>query len=59
MCKKLNIYLYYLTHDTFILVSDTIPINIDFIGSYLKKQFWELVDIKLFKYPNEAIKDYV
>tara|TARA_A100001015_G_scaffold124071_1_gene137514 strand:+ start:241 stop:2376 length:2136 start_codon:yes stop_codon:yes gene_type:complete len=57
MGKKLNIYLCDLTYDTIILVSDTIPINIGFIGSYLKKQFGELVDIKLFKYPNEAIDE--
>ena len=37
MKKKLNIYLCDLTYDTIILVSDTIPINIGFIGSYAKK----------------------
>ena len=37
--KKLKIFLCDLTYDTIILVSDTIPINIGFIGSYLKKNF--------------------
>ena len=36
MKKKLKVYLCDLTYDTIILVSDTIPINIGFIGSYLK-----------------------
>ena len=35
--KKLRIYLCDLTYDTIILVSDTIPINIGFVGSYIKK----------------------
>ena len=36
MNKPCKIYLCDLTYDTIILVSDTIPINIGFIGSYLK-----------------------
>ena len=42
MDKKLNIYLCDLTYDTIILVSDTIPINIGFVGSYLNKQFGKI-----------------
>ena len=38
MSKPLKIYLCDLTYDTIILVSDTIPINIGFIASYLKKK---------------------
>ena len=37
--KKLKIFLCDLTYDTIILVSDTIPINIGFVGSYIKKNF--------------------
>ena len=42
MSKPLKIYLCDLTYDTIILVSDTIPINIGFVGSYLRKQFGEI-----------------
>ncbi len=44
-----------LTHDTIVLVSDTIPINIGFIGAYLKKRYPGQVDLKLFKYPQALI----
>ncbi|MDC0059878.1 radical SAM protein, partial [Pelagibacteraceae bacterium] len=54
--KKLKIYLCDLTYDTIILVSDTIPINIGFIGSYMKKKFGNNIEISLFKYPNTAIE---
>ena len=52
MKKKLNIYLADLTYDTIILVSDTIPINIGFVASYLLKNF-DNINIELFKYPGE------
>jgi radical SAM superfamily enzyme YgiQ (UPF0313 family) len=58
--RSIKVFLCDLTHDTVILVSDTIPINIGFIGSYLKKHQGESVDISFFKYPElviEAIKD--
>ena len=55
LSKKLRVYLCDLTYDTIILVSDTIPINIGFIGSYMKKIFGEKIDLSLFKYPNDAI----
>ena len=55
--KKVRIFLCDLTYDTIILVSDTIPINIGFVGSYLKKRFGEKVEIDLFKYPNDVIKE--
>ena len=54
--KSLKIFLCDLTYDTIILVSDTIPINIGFIGSYAKKNFGNKISIELFKYPNDAIK---
>ena len=54
--KKLRIFLCDLTYNTIILVSDTIPINIGFVGSYLNKNFGEKVELSLFKYPNDVIK---
>ena len=54
--KKFRVYLCDLTYDTIILVSDTIPINIGFIGSYMKKIFGEKIDLSLFKYPNDVIQ---
>ena len=54
--KKFSVYLCDLTYDTIILVSDTIPINIGFIGSYMKKMFGDQIDLSLFKYPNDAIE---
>ena len=56
MSKPLKIYLCDLTYDTIILVSDTIPINIGFIASYLKKKLGDKVYIELFKYPNDLLK---
>ena len=56
MKKKLKVFLCDLTYDTIILVSDTIPINIGFIGSYSKKKFGDDISIELFKYPNEVIE---
>ena len=55
--EKLKKFLCDLTYDTIILVSDTIPINIGFIGSYLKKNFENKIDINLFKYPNDVITE--
>ncbi len=56
MNKPCKIYLCDLTYDTIILVSDTIPINIGFIGSYLKNNLKDKIDIELFKYPNDLLK---
>ena len=53
---QLKIYLGDITYDTIILVSDAIPLNIGFVGSYLKKNFGDKIDITLFKYPNEIIE---
>ena len=55
--EKLKIYLCDLTYDTIILVSDTIPINIGFVGSYLLENYKDKIDIELFKYPNDAIQN--
>ena len=45
--KKLRVYLCDLTYDTIILVSDTMPINIGFVGSYMKKMFGEKIDLRV------------
>ena len=55
--KKLRIFLCDLTYDSIILVSDTIPINIGFVGSYLLKEHGDKIDINLFKYPNDVIQN--
>ena len=55
MDKVLNIYLCDLTHDTILLVSDTIPINIGYVASFAKKQFGLKINITLFKYPTTAL----
>ena len=55
MSKPLKIYLCDLTYDTIILVSDTIPINIGFIASYLKSKLKDKISIELFKYPNDLL----
>lgn len=52
---SLKIYLADLTHDTIIPVSDTIPINIGFIGSYAKSLFGKDIEVSLFKYPKTLI----
>ena len=56
MKKPIKIYLCDLTYDTMILVSDTIPINIGFISSFVKSKLGEKVIIELFKYPNDLLK---
>jgi len=53
--SPLKIYLCDLTHETVILVSDTIPVNLGYVGSYAKKIYGNLIEISLFKYPNTAI----
>ena len=57
MNKKTKIYLCDLTYDTIVLVTDTIPINVGYIGSYLDKNLKDQLEIKLFKYPNELLDE--
>lgn len=52
----LKVYLCDLTHETVILVSDTIPVNIGYVGSYAKKIHGDSIKVSLFKYPETAIK---
>lgn len=54
--KPLRIYMCDLTHDTVVLVSDTIPINIGFIGSFAKKVHGNNIEVSLFKYPQTVIE---
>lgn len=54
--KNIKIYLGDLTHETITISSDTMPLNIGFLGAYLKKQFREEVDVQLFKSPKELIE---
>lgn len=54
--SALRVYLADLTYDTILLVSDTIPINIGFIGAYLRRQLGSAVDVTLFKYPGDLIE---
>ena len=53
--SSLKVFLCDLTHNTIILVSDTIPINIGFIGSYIKKCHGNSIEVNLFKYPEVVI----
>ena len=52
----LKIYLCDLTHETIILVSDAIPVNIGYIAAYAKKKYGSNIDVSLFKYPESAIE---
>ena len=56
MTKKLKIYFCDLTYDTILLVSDTMPINIGFIASYVNKHLKNEIECSLFKYPKNAIE---
>ena len=51
----LRIFMCDLTHNTIVLVSDTIPINIGFIGAYTQKCHGDAVDISFFKFPETVI----
>ena len=53
--SKIKVYLCDITYDTIIYVSDTIPLNIGYVGSYMKKKFGDRVEIELFKYPDDII----
>ena len=56
MKKIINIYLCDPTHDTVVLVSDTIPLNIGFVAAYCLKNHGKNVNIELFKYPNDILR---
>ena len=55
--NPVNIILCDLTYDTLVLVSDTIPINIGFIGAYAKQKFGGNIDLSFFKYPESVIEE--
>lgn len=54
--KPLKIFMCDVTHNTVVLVSDTIPINIGFIGSYAKKCHGKDIELSLYKYPQAVIE---
>jgi radical SAM superfamily enzyme YgiQ (UPF0313 family) len=54
--RPLRVYMCDLTHDTIVLVSDTIPINIGCIGAYAKNTLGDDVAISLFKYSHSVIE---
>lgn len=53
--RSLRVFLCDLTHDTVVLVSDTIPINIGFIGAFARKSHGDAIGLSLFKYPQSVI----
>lgn len=52
----MKIYLADLTHETITISSDTMPLNVGFLGAYLKKQLGQEVNVELFKSPGELIE---
>ncbi len=54
--SPLKVYLCDLTHETVILVSDTIPLNVGYIGAYAKKVHGDKIEVSLFKYAEKVIK---
>src|SRR3989344_8163874 len=54
--KPLKIFMCDLTHNTVVLVSDTIPINIGYIGSYAKKCHGKDIELSLYKHPQAVIE---
>jgi len=54
--ERLRVYLCDLTHDTSVLVSDTIPINIGFLAAYAKRIHGTHIEVSLFKYPQTVIQ---
>src|SRR5574341_1634696 len=56
LTRPLRVYICDLTHDTVVLVSDTIPINIGFVGAYADKLYGKNIELSLFKYPQVAIR---
>ena len=57
--KRLRIFLADLTHTGTRVATESFPLNVGYLASYLKMKFGEQVDIRLFKYPDklhEALK---
>ena len=53
--KPLKIYMCDLTHETIVLVTDTIPINVGSMGAYAKRLYGDEIEIFFYKYPQSAI----
>ncbi|MBI2870561.1 MAG: B12-binding domain-containing radical SAM protein, partial [Candidatus Omnitrophica bacterium] len=56
--KKIKIFLCDLIHDSFRTREDwnSVPLNIGFIGAFLKREVGDSVDLALFKYPQKLIE---
>ena len=54
--KPLKIYLCDLTYNTISVATDSFPLNIGFVAAYCKHKYKGLVDIELFKYPDDLEK---
>ena len=55
--NPVSIILCDLTYDTLVLVSDTMPVNIGFVGSYAKQKFGGNINLSFFKYPESVIEE--
>ena len=53
MKKKLNILLCDITHDTVALANEVFPLNIGYVGAYLKKELKNSLDVELCKFIDE------
>ncbi len=58
MKSNLKIYLCDFVHDYLGLGTHMFPLNIGYVASYAKKLFPGDIDIKLFKYPNDFLKQF-
>lgn len=58
MGKKIKIYLCDLVHNYSGVGSYMFPLNIGYIAAYAKKFFSEEIDIRLFKYPEDFIREF-
>ena len=56
--NRLKIYLCDLVHSHSGTGSYMFPLNIGFIAAWVKKEFPEMVDVEIFKYPNDFIEKF-
>ncbi len=56
MVDQLKIYLGDLTYNTVSITSDVFPLNVGYVAAFCKKNYGDLVDIKLFKYIDKLEK---
>lgn len=58
MTKKVKIYLCDLVHSYLGTGTNMFPLNIGYVGAFAKNSFPKDIDIKLFKYPENFIKQF-